>query len=237
MSSRRDIIDGAQFDTLRNGLVYTEVLGWIDMGHARGDDIKALFHQFQIGEISNNPHYTIVYDQNMYIGRFNRCIGVGKYTKWVIQKGRTTDEINRIMLAMMMITASNFEGLQSLRHFSWYTDSGFSGEDLASDLFGFYKTLIPSRYSHHVKPVSYESALRRWDYYGPVGVNKNRGFTPIIYPDPQNPCVRHSPYRKQLPHFMTWIKPWDDFTSGKVEVFTNNGTKLSFNKRVYPGQC
>lgn len=46
------------------------------------------------------------------------------------------------MLAMMMNTALKFEAYQSLKEFSWHTDSGFSGEDLVSDLFGFYRFMI-----------------------------------------------------------------------------------------------
>lgn len=39
MSTRAEIKDGSQFDVLRRGIVYTELLGWIDMGHARGSDM------------------------------------------------------------------------------------------------------------------------------------------------------------------------------------------------------
>ncbi len=42
MSTRGEIRDGALFDVLDRGIVYTEVLGWIDMGHARGNDVAAL---------------------------------------------------------------------------------------------------------------------------------------------------------------------------------------------------
>lgn len=34
MSIRREIKDGALFDVLDRGIVYTEALGWLDMGHA-----------------------------------------------------------------------------------------------------------------------------------------------------------------------------------------------------------
>lgn len=128
----------------------------------------------------------------------------------------------------MLNTASRFEGLQSLRSFSWYTDSGFSGEDLVSDLFGFYRAIIPGRYGYRLKPVSYNAAVRRWDYYGAIGSHKNSGFRPILFPDPEDPCVRHQPYTVNLPHFMTWLRPWDNFTSGVVKVITNDGTSLSF---------
>lgn len=42
MSKRTDILDGRQAATESYGLVYTEVLGWIDLGHAQGTDIRAL---------------------------------------------------------------------------------------------------------------------------------------------------------------------------------------------------
>ncbi|MDT3640182.1 hypothetical protein ROM51_16525 [Cronobacter sakazakii] len=55
MSTRAEIQDGVQFDVLRRGIVYTEVLGWVDMGHARGSDIMELKSQFIAGERSGKP--------------------------------------------------------------------------------------------------------------------------------------------------------------------------------------
>lgn len=54
MSTRAEIKDGAQFDVLRRGVVYTEVLGWVDMGHARGSDIMELKSQFIAGSLAAN---------------------------------------------------------------------------------------------------------------------------------------------------------------------------------------
>ncbi|MDI5821907.1 hypothetical protein MJI95_25110, partial [Salmonella enterica subsp. enterica serovar Kentucky] len=65
-------------------------------------------------------------------------------------------------------------------------------------------------------------------FYGPVGSFKNDGFRPILFPDPKDPCVKHKPYKVNLPHFMTWIQPWSDFTSGKIRIITNDGTSFSF---------
>ncbi|AOQ01281.1 MULTISPECIES: hypothetical protein [Enterobacter] len=228
MSTRAEIKDGAQFDVLRRGVVYTEVLGWVDMGHARGSDIMELKSQFIAGELSGKPSYMVMYRQDMHFVKFNSQFGVGKFSRWEIKRGRSTEDINRIMLAMMMNTAARFEGLQSLRAFSWYTDSGFSGEDLVSDLFGFHRAIMPGRYGYRLKPVSYDAAVRRWDHYGAIGSHKNRGFRPILFPDPEDPCVRHQPYTVNLPHFMTWLKPWDDFSSGNVKVITDNGTSLGY---------
>ena len=40
MSKREDIIDGKFAAGSNGGLVYTEVIGWVDLGHARGKDIR-----------------------------------------------------------------------------------------------------------------------------------------------------------------------------------------------------
>ena len=40
--------------------------------------------------------------------------------------------------------------------------------------------------------------------------------------------MRHKPYTVNLPHFMTCLRPWDDFAFGVVKVITNDGTSLSF---------
>lgn len=142
MSSRSDIIGADEWQvTTRSGLVYSEVLGWIDLGHARGEDISLLLADFSSGEASGRPYYTIAYNQRMNIGK--GLAGTGKFVRWEIKRGRSMSEINSIALAMMMDTARNFENYQSRAFFSWYTDSGFSGEDLVSDLLGFYRALIP----------------------------------------------------------------------------------------------
>lgn len=173
MSSRNDIIGVDEWlVTTRSGLVYSEVLGWIDLGHARGEDISLLLADFSSGEASGKPYYTIEYTQRMNIGK--GLFGTGKFVRWEIKHGRSMSEINSIALAMMMDAARNFEHYQSRAFFSWYTDSGFSGEDLVSDLLGFYRALIPSDYRSQLRPVSRESALRRWDHYGPIGNFKNR---------------------------------------------------------------
>ena len=118
MSTRREIKDGALFDVLDRGIVYTEALGWLDMGHARGNDVATLKRQFVEGESSGKPTYSVMYRQDMGVLKFKSRLGVGKFSHWEIKRGRSTEDINRIMLAMMMNTASRFEGLQSLRSFS-----------------------------------------------------------------------------------------------------------------------
>lgn len=36
MSIQEDIIDGSLAYSSRRGLIYTEVMGWVDLGHAQG---------------------------------------------------------------------------------------------------------------------------------------------------------------------------------------------------------
>ncbi len=49
MSKREDIIDPWARREKEYGLVYSEVLGWIDLGHARGADITNCLEQMQRG--------------------------------------------------------------------------------------------------------------------------------------------------------------------------------------------
>lgn len=65
MSTRREIKDGALFDVLDRGLVYTEALRWLDMGHARGNDVATLKRQFVEGERSGKQSYSVTYRQDM----------------------------------------------------------------------------------------------------------------------------------------------------------------------------
>lgn len=208
MSKREDILDSSKYwseSGIRGGLLYSEVLGWLDMGHARGDDIQGLMANFAVGEASGKDYYYVNYEQKMGAGRFRS----GRFNIWRIKRGRNLDERRSIALAMMMSTAIAFENWQSMPWFSWYTDSGFSGEDLISDLFGFYKVNFPRIYWPYLQIVSKESALRRWDYYGSIGNHKNTGFLPLLFPDPADKLVcRRPPFKGRLPRFMTQVTPY-----------------------------
>ncbi|QHM76852.1 hypothetical protein C7M52_02838 [Mixta theicola] len=221
MSKRKDIIDASEVFYARTGLVYSEILGWIDLGHAQGEDIKKLIYGMEQGERSSNEIYTISYSQTMY--KFLKNIfGVGMHARWQIKKGRPLDQRFSIALAMMMSTAVNFERMQASLPFIWFTDSGFSAEDLVSDLLGFYRAVRPMNYFPFLKLISRKEALKRWDYYGPVGNYKNKLFKPLIFPDPtKNKYPK--PFYGELPKFMMSIKPFADYHKNIVKVITNNG--------------
>ncbi|MCL2894570.1 hypothetical protein [Brenneria tiliae] len=226
MSKRSDIIDPAEAPRAGYGLVYSEVLGWIDLGHATGGDIRSLLAQMQTGENGQEPYYAVTYFQSMYR---NRYLGAGVHMRWRIKKGTPIQTRHSIALAMMMRTAVRFESLQASVPFSWTTDSGFSAEDLVSDLLGFYRTVRPMNYFPHLKLVTREEALNRWDHYGPVGSYKNRIFRPLLFPAPSEKVSR--PIYGQLPDFMRDIQPFNNFSDDTVRIITNNGTHMNIAER------
>lgn len=213
MSKRKDIVDGARAAELPAGLIYTEVLGWIDLGHARGVDIRDLLRNIQQGEASGKEFYEVRYSQGM-----TSPYGIlrsGKVVTWRIKHGRPDWEQKSIALAMMMTVARKFEAFQGQFPNNWVTDSSFSGEDLVSDLLGFYRVVSIQNPFSILRPISKAEALKRWDYYGKIGCWKNETFQPLLFPDPEKfPHTR--PRKGLLPPFMRTIFPYNDFQSGNV---------------------
>lgn len=222
MSKRQEIIDGREYGS-PYGLIYTEVLGWVDLGHAQGTDIRKLLRNIDIGESSGSEYYEVVYSQSMIDP--TRTMKMGKFISWRIKRGRTYSERKSIALAMMMSLARKFEGLQSSFPLSLTTDSGFSGEDLVSDLLGFHRVVSIQNPFDLLRPVSKADALKRWDYYGKIGSWKNETFIPILFPDPDKfPNAR--PRKGELPNFMKTVRPWNDFHSGIVSIISTDGSYI-----------
>lgn len=212
MSKREEIIDPLAPREKEYGLVYSAVLGWIDLEHASGEDITDCLGQMARGEASGQPYYLVEYQQTMKY----RQVRTGRSSRWNIKRGRSLSERHSITLALMMETAIAFENWQSMPFFSWYTDSGFSAEDLVSDLLGFYKVVRPQNYWPWLNIVSKEAALRRWNYYGALGSFKNKGFNPLLFPDPIDKRQPPLPYKGRLPDFMMSIDPFTRFDSDIV---------------------
>ena len=63
------------------------------------------------------------------------------------------------------------------RHRQWLSE-----EDLVSNLIGFYRALFPLiEVDELCKPVSVEASKKIWNTDGPVGVKKNKSFTPRFH--------------------------------------------------------
>lgn len=213
MSKRNDIKEGLFAENEREGLVYTEVLGWIDLGHARGDDIFKLMDQFTVGELSKDSYYNVTYSQGMTAPK--KVMRTGKMITWRIKRGRPMWERKSIALAMMITVAKEFEKFQASFPNNFVTDSGYSCEDLVSDLLGFYRAVSTPHPFSMLQAVSKKEALKRWDYYGKIGSYKVMDFIPLLFPDPDKyPNAR--PRNGVLPPFMKSIVPYNDFLSGNV---------------------
>lgn len=223
MSKRSDIIDGSMAARVPYGLIYTEVLGWIDLGHAQGSDIQNLLRSIEMGESSGRDYYDISYSQSMVDP--SRFMKIGKFIKWRIKHGRSNSERHSIALGMMMSLARKFEGLQAAFPINIATDSGFSGEDLVSDLLGFYRVVSIQDPFPMLRPVSKAAALRRWDYYGKIGSWKNETFSPLLFPDPER-IPNATPRHGELPNFMNTVRPWTDFNSGIVGIASADGVYM-----------
>ncbi|MDX5630208.1 MULTISPECIES: hypothetical protein [unclassified Brenneria] len=185
------------------------------MGQAQGTDIRELLRLIAQGESSGKEFYDVGYSQGMtgLRGQFRS----GKVMTWWIRCGRPHWEQKNIALAMMMTMARKFEVFQEAFPNNLVTDSGFSGEDLVSDLLGFYRVVSVQNPFPQLRPVSKEEALKRWDYYGKIGNWKNETFQPLLFPDPEK--FPHSrPHKGVLPAFMRTIVPYNDFLSGNVIV-------------------
>lgn len=213
MSKRSDIIDGTAAASSIYGLIYTEVLGWIDLGHAQGNDIRELLALMARGESSGQAFYDVRYVQGM-TSPF-KLIRSGKVMTWRIRRGRSYDERKSIALAMMMSMAPKFEAFQGAFPNNLVTDSGFSGEDLVSDLLGFYRVVSIRNPFPLLRPVSKSEALRRWDHFGKIGDWKNESFQPLLFPDPLKSPHAH-PRKGVLPPFMKTVIPYNSFGSGNV---------------------
>lgn len=211
MSGRGDIIDGKKGGSSRSGLIYTCRCGWIDLGHARPDSAQALWWNVsgEHGTVSKDGQgFKVPYTQNMSqsISRFRIRVGVLK--DFYVRRGLSRSERESVALSIFMEISLGFETLQSKPPFGWFRDSGFSAEDLVSNLIGFYRAVKPGTdYISMCRPVSKEAALKVWDTYGSVGSNKNYAFSPYVYPSDECRGGPSGPACSQLPAALKAIQP------------------------------
>ncbi|MCW7762961.1 hypothetical protein [Photorhabdus luminescens] len=202
-------------DIERGRLVYTEKLGWVDVGHAKGDDARKLMAAINLGDDTTEPYFIIRYSQYMGLGL---KYGTSKTTRWKVRRGLSLHDKRRVALTIMMYTSHLFEFHQDSFPFNWYTDSGYSGEDLVSNLLGFYQAINQIDYLPRLNPVNKSNALKRWDYYGPIGKYKNKMFKPLLFPDPEKYPNNARPYYSSLPEFMSTIPPITDIDRNQILI-------------------
>lgn len=193
MTQRSDIIGNDEIykpdgSIRKYGLIYTEKCGWIDLGHANPAGAAQLWRQVEsstqfVGAAHEfRPYTEITYTQSM-----KRSIFTASETRRYLVRTRLPSRAEQegIALAIFMDVSIAFEGLQSNWIFRHVSDSGFSAEDLVSNLIGFYRALRPrDDFIKICQPVSKQQALDTWDAYGAVGGHKNKTFHPIFFPNP-----------------------------------------------------
>ncbi|QEW07378.1 DUF4056 domain-containing protein [Nitrincola iocasae] len=208
MSKRTDIIDGSLAFSQNTGLIYTRRCGWIDLGHARPKGPRDLWTKMlheQTEEGAEQGFFRVSYNQEMRLSKFKITIGAGVRKKYDIKKNISPNEAKSIALAIFLDASHTFESMQSRWPYSWTTDSGYSAEDLVSNLISFYRALNPHiDYLQICQPVSKDIALQIWDRYGAVGNNKNHTLLPFLYPIPPD---QGGPVCGVLPPELSTITP------------------------------
>jgi hypothetical protein len=199
-AERHHIIDGLLAPISRNGLIYTRKCGWVDLGHARPDGARALYRKIRAANITQSREF--YHDQGMY------GIGLRAYYghRYRLNRPLTPAQVKSVALGVYMAISRDFEWMQLVIPWPSIRDSGFSAEDLISNLIGFYRAVEPGRnYIALCEPVSKREALNVWDASGPVSAHKNRSFAPHFFSSTPNTLVGR--LRGPLPWFLNTIRP------------------------------
>lgn len=163
--------------------------------------------QNKLDKIKNQfggKYYLVQYKQQMKKTIFKIRGTKSFYGLFAIKKDLNDMQKKAVALAIFMKVSLGFESMQ--QRFEFATDSGFSAEDLVSNLLGFYRAINQGiNYIPLCEPVSKEEALYVWDTYGAVGSNKNYGFCPYLFPTSKDDKL--TPHLGFLPYFLNEIKP------------------------------
>lgn len=214
MADRSKVKDGSSAEKDTKGLVYTRKCGWIDLGHANpigGAEVlwrklrkdpplrKSVIRSRDADK--EKEYFKINYKQNMvYRGK----ISTGVRRWFLIKRNLTMKQRKAVALSILLNVTLGFEGYQGSFPYCLFIDSGFSCEDLVSNVISLYRAINPSRkYLEMCEPVSKEIALAIWDKYGSPGKYKNKILRPIFFP---LDC-KGSPRYGLFPAFLTYIKP------------------------------
>lgn len=188
------------------------------MGHAQGQDARILKRKLEQEHFStyydefHDWYFPVDYHQEMGIRkniRVDLTFHTGVYTKVMVRSCLSPTLKARVALTLMYGTAKRFEAWQNSFIFNWYTDSGFSAEDLVSDLIGFYRVFGTGPDPLLLaKPLSYTKALQIWDTYGAPEILKilslrHSYLQPIL-------LLKKSTNKKKLPEWLNYIKPLDE---------------------------
>lgn len=106
----------------------------------------------------------------------------GREGTYIVKHGLTVEQKKRVALSIFMEVSRKFENLQALVELTKITNSGYSQEDLVSNLIGFYIAVGEVSREQAIRachPVSADTAKVIWDNDGAVGKNKNKSWMPM----------------------------------------------------------
>jgi hypothetical protein len=206
VASRTEIIDGNFAEKEDMGLLYTKKVGWIDLGHARPGGAKKLWNKVRSEPSSwNDEYYVINYSEMMFISKkhMGTIGGAGVGKEFEIKRNLSLKEKKSVAMAIYFDVSMKFEAFQGICPLPKTRDSSFSGEDLVSNLIGFYRAVEPGKkYIEMCEPVSKKKALELWDKYGPIGKYKNHKIRPLLFH-----LGTEKPVLGTLPLFLRTIRP------------------------------
>lgn len=196
MSSRDDIKPSDPKKKPR--LAYSCKCGWLDLGHLDPrsyrsfEGAESLWDQIwnETGKSSaDGKGFQVKYQQTQGKKVLGRVIRTGVSKTYYVQKRLAPNNKEAVALAIFQEVSLGFESKQANWFYSNLTDSGFSVEDLISNVLGFYKTVRPMLNVEGIcEVVSPDASLKVWDTYGPVGKYKNKKFQPLLFPCEE--CVK-----------------------------------------------
>lgn len=96
------------------------------------------------------------------MGRFG--LSVEHFRTYWIKKGLSISERQAVALSIFMEVSLGFESIQE--KYSLFTNSGYSEEDLVSNLIGFYVEVLGIHWAAPCKPVSIKASQSIWDKDG-----------------------------------------------------------------------
>lgn len=190
-------------------IIYTCHCGWIDTGHANPQHTARpyvgavkLWEQTRSeqGQRSRNPFFNgfrVTYVQDALRTVFGARFYPGVEKSYFVKYSLPIQTKKEIALAIFMEVSHAFESLQSKTALITRSDSGYSVEDLVSNLVSFYSEVMPGvDYMKLCEPVSKEASKKVWQQFGPVGSIKNKSFQPIFFDCDE--CNSKGPFPKQL---------------------------------------
>lgn len=161
--------------------------------------------------------YKVTYRQDHGNGSLKQRLYPSVERSYAVKHELTIHQKRSVALAIFQDVSMKFEGKQRFYGgFDFLTDSGFSQEDLVSNLIGFYIGLgliTQNKAMEKLRPVSRDTSERLWKKNGSVGSHENHTFEPqiidtIYMNETKQLCEDEcSSQSKKLPVFFTSIIP------------------------------